>query len=512
MPFFDFHLHPSLKPQMSKPPAFPDPWELIRLRFAHPNIITALLKCSGINEVVDSQASLTQLHQAGMNLVAIALHPPETNMMRDALIKKIAAEEQTSYINIERVDAIGTGDLYFTMLQEELANLQGHLQQGGKKLVLLRHFSEYNAADSNTIHAVLNVEGPHAFYGHRTGKSFAAIMADFWNNFEQFTSANRIFAMNIAHLQDNDFCNHAFGIQIFKPRPFFPERNGITDEGIELLQRMKTKNILADIKHTSLFARQQLYSFGLHNNNWPLVCTHAGLTGISYTERGRYFLSARKISGDFLRVRHYKPIGYLQGTSFNASSINLYNEDVVEIVRNGGIIGLSLDQRILGTPDDLMMAPGFTEDFYEEEIISPGEREFFRGVPRPDVDDMKILKREDISLADKQHAPLFHARHFMNQLFHLFVIAESSGIGIATMANHICIGSDFDGMINPVDCCPNVTGLSAFRQLLLDHFSDWENELFEQTNLRVSTVISANQLLEKLFYANGAAFLQSRLP
>jgi microsomal dipeptidase-like Zn-dependent dipeptidase len=381
MPFFDFHLHPSLKPQMSRPPAFPSPWEEVKLTFANPDIITVILKCSGINEVVDSQASLPQLIQGNLNLVAIALHPPESNMMADALIKKIAAEEQTTYINIERVNAIATGDIYYTMLKEELNNLQTHLQLNGKQLKIISNMNQYTAADTNTVHAILNVEGPHAFYGKRTGKTKAQVIADFNANFEEFTAQHKIFAMNIAHLQDNDFCNHAFGIQIFKPKPFFPVKNGITQEGIDLMQRMQAKQILVDIKHTSLFARQQLYGIGLHSQAWPLVCTHAGLTGIPSSERGRYFLSARSIPDGFLRVRHHKPTGYLDGTSFNACSINLYDDDVVEIINGGGMIGLSMDQRILGTPDDLMMSPDFLEDFYEEEVISSGEKGFSGGYP-----------------------------------------------------------------------------------------------------------------------------------
>lgn len=512
MPFFDFHLHPALKPQMSAPAAFPSPWENVQLSFAHPDIITTLLKCGGINEVVDSQACLTQLADAQMNLIAIALHPPESNMMRDALIKKIAAEEQTSYINLQRINAIATGDIYYQMLKEELNNLQTHLSESGKQLKIIRSMSEYNESDTHTIHAILNVEGPHAFYGNRTGKTLSAIINDFNTNFEEFTAVHKIFAMNISHLQDNDFCNHAFGIQVFSPRPFFPGRNGLTQEGIDLVQRMKEKNILLDIKHTSLFARRQLYGLGLHNQDWPFVCTHAGLTGIPAAERGRYFLSARSITGGYLRVRHHKPVGYLQGTSFNASSINLYDDDVVEIINAGGMIGLSMDQRILGTPDELMMSPDFLEDYYEEEIISPGEKEFFKGVPRPAADPLKILNRDDIRLEDRQNAPVYHARHFMNQLFHLFNIADKNGIAPELMAGRICIGSDFDGMINPVDCCRNVTGLQGFKALLLQHFADWEDEFISGGGVSISGILPPATLLNRVFYQNGVDYLRKYMP
>ncbi|HRG94021.1 MAG TPA: hypothetical protein PLZ10_13785, partial [Chitinophagaceae bacterium] len=115
MPFFDFHIHPSLKAQFARPADKPTPWDQIHLVFARPDIILRLLKCQGIDEVVDSQASLTQMTAAGLNLIAIALHPPEAAMMNDGLIQKIADEEQTRFIFNDKVDAIGTGDIYFQL-------------------------------------------------------------------------------------------------------------------------------------------------------------------------------------------------------------------------------------------------------------------------------------------------------------------------------------------------------------------------------------------------------------
>ncbi len=507
MPFFDFHLHPSLKPQMSLPPGFPSPWDTIKLKFNHPNIITALLKCSGINEVVDSQASLSQLIKGKVNLIALALHPPETAMMNDGLIQKIAAEEQTSYINLTRITDIGSGDIYFRMLNEELGNLKKNLSNNGKKLKLISNISQYKASDTDTVHAILIIEGPHAFFGPKQQRTETEIFTDFWNNFEIFTSANRIFSLNISHLQDNEFCNHAFGIQIFKPAPFYPKANGISQHGFKLLQKMKEKDILLDIKHMSLYARKQLYDFRIGELDWPIVCTHAGLTGIKREDRGRYFIEQNN-EGSHLRVRHYKPAGYLLGTSFNPCTINLYDEDVREVVFSGGLIGLSLDQRILGTPEEWMMSSDNMGDIYEEEVISPGEKDFFTNVIHSSPDNSDIIKTTDIITEDKQDWLRFHARHFLNQVFHLFKIADQYNYNKALMAQKICIGSDFDGMINPVDCCKNVTQLEKFRNYLTDNFKEWEKDFTEVTGIKVSSFITPKKLMDNIFYQNGVDFLK----
>lgn len=509
MPFFDFHLQPSLKAQMSMPPDFPSPWENIRIKFRHPNVITLLLRCSGINEVVDSQSSLSQLTRGKVNLAAIALHPPESAMMNDGLIQQIAAEEQTQYINLARITDMGSGDIYFRLLTEELSNLKKQLTLNGKKLKILSNISQYKATDTDTVYAVLTIEGAHAFLGPRQQKTETEIFTTYWNNFETFTTAHRIFSINIAHLQQNDFCNHAFGIQIFKPNAFYPKGNGITQHGFRLLQKMKEKNILLDIKHMSLFARKQLYDFRIGEVAWPIVCTHAGLTGIRKTDRGKYFIETAQES-EVLRVRHYKPAGYLPGTSFNPSSINLYDEDVFEIVASGGLIGLSLDQRILGVPEEWMMSIDNMGDIYEEEFISAGEKDWFTHVLTGTPGDSDIILTADITSTDKQDWPRFHARHFLNQVFHLFKICDTFKYNMAEMARRICIGSDFDGMINPVDCCQNVLQLEKFKALLLENFKEWEKDFTEVTGIRVSSFITPKKLLDNIFYQNGVDYLKEQ--
>jgi microsomal dipeptidase-like Zn-dependent dipeptidase len=509
MPFFDFHLHPSLKPQMSLPPDIPSPWQRIHIGFRNPDLMIRIMQCQGINQVVDSQASLDQLIQGHVNLVAIALHPPESAMMNDNLILKIAIEEQTNFIHVDRVRSIGTGDIYFSMLNQELANLKSHLQDNGRRLKLIQSINEYDPNNLNTVHAVFTVEGPHAFFGQKTGNTETDIMREFWRNFEDFTSANKILSMNIAHLQDNEFCNHAYGIQIFKARPFYPGENGIKPMGYRLLERMEAKSIMLDIKHMSLLARTQLYEYRRTHATLPIVCTHAGLTGISMKERKKYFLGTSTSLGTML-VKNNKPFGHLAGTSFNVNSINLYNEDVYNIWESGGLVGLSMDQRILGLPADIMLSPDWVEEIYDEDAISADEKNFFKTsntLPgRADFDS--YLHAEDIRLEDRTNYPIYHARHFMNSIFHLFVIANNTGFNLGAAAMRICIGSDFDGLIDPIDCCQDSTKLQSFKDLLLANYDAWEEEFVRNGGISISNFISPRDLMDNIFYRNAVGFLE----
>lgn len=508
MPVFDFHVHPSLKAQMCDPSLVPSPWDVISIQFRNPTLLTRLLKCQGINEVIDSQASLSQLLDGGVNIIGLALHPPETAMMRDKLINTLADQEQTQYIDRNRIRDIASGDIYFRMLNEELSNLENNLSHDGKKLKLIQKISEYDPHDMNTVHAVLSIEGPHAFWGVQQSKTEDEKWAEFWENFEFFTDINRILSINIAHLQQNHFCNHAFGIQIFKQEPFYPQGNGITQHGFRLLQRMEQKAIMLDIKHMSLYARKQLRDYRPGTMSLPFICTHAGLTGIEYGRRGHYFYDKDELRNGFLRVKHYKPAGYLAGTAFNASSINLYDEDVRDIIFSGGLIGLSLDQRILGLPDDTMMGDDYTDDFFDTEVVSPLEKQFFIDIRagRPTEED--YLDVYDILREDRQNYPRYHARHFMNTIFHFFVIAGKYRINPALVAERICIGSDFDGMINPMDNCRNASHYQSFKNYLVSHFEEWEREAMYALPVKISGFIKPKDLVENIFYKNGLRFLQ----
>lgn len=71
------------------------------------------------------------------------------------------------------------------------------------------------------------------------------------------------------------------------------------------------------------------------------------------------------------------------------------------------------------------------------------------------------------------------------------------------MAQRICIGSDFDGMINPIDCCKNVTEFNSFKSYLLENFEDWETE----SSVTISDFITPQRLLDNIFYQNAVDFL-----
>lgn len=64
MAFFDFHIHPALKPQFNSVDQRDSPWTTLKLGLG----------------IIDSQSSLTQLVKGQLNMMGFVLHCPESHM------------------------------------------------------------------------------------------------------------------------------------------------------------------------------------------------------------------------------------------------------------------------------------------------------------------------------------------------------------------------------------------------------------------------------------------------
>ncbi|MBA3900537.1 MAG: hypothetical protein H0X62_10060, partial [Bacteroidetes bacterium] len=106
---------------------------------------------------------------------------------------------------------------------------------------------------------------------------------------------------------------------------------------------------LIDIKHMSLKSRKDYYEYRRSKGySEPILATHMGVTGLSWDYK--FPVSAcKKFKG-----RGYSMIKYYQEKQegalvpFNPCSINMYDEDIKEVLLSGGLIGMSLDRGILG--------------------------------------------------------------------------------------------------------------------------------------------------------------------
>ena len=515
MSYFDFHCHPGLKPTFSDQTNAISPWSFIDAKLAIFKDVTISINPL-FNEVLNSQSCLGQLYNGNVKLFGIALHSPEQNMAKGLLEKKIVNRGAITLLDRNRLQLISSGNHYFEFLNEDLQRVtetKSPPELNGAVLKIIKGSADFDETDPKTIYAFLVVEGLHCFFEEQSG---ANVKEAFTNNFESFTDANTILAINICHIQQNLFCNHAYGIQFINPGYFFPTRSGISSWGVEVINRMLEKKILTDIKHMSMFSRWQLYKMlrdPADENKYvaPIICTHAGLTGQSTNDSVKYLLRTPVDVGTVYEVCHMKPKSpYIDGVYFNCSSINLYNEDIETILFSGGLIGLSFDQRILGFADENVLRDVTVPN--DVEYISELEANFFFHGIEPSAlkvwtDDSKVWTSEDFENLDPAFDVVLHPLFFLNQVIHILTVAKNNPlIGIEKAMKQICLGSDNDGLINAIDNCKQVDKLDTFKTLAISKMPD----LLKNAGLG-NDGIDVNQLAENIFYTNGRDFIINRL-
>ncbi len=513
MPFFDFHCHPGLKPQFSDPETKVTPWEFISARLSLARDINLRIN-KLFNEVLNSQSNLTQLIDADVKLIGLILHAPEQKIGQALGEKKIVNKGSVDLIGKDQLAYLTTGIHSFELINEELRWLKESVSaNAGKKLKVLDNTADFNEAQANTVFGAIIVEGLHCFFDDPGAPDAKAAHLD---NFNQFTNSNTVVAINICHMQQNPFCNHAHGIQFFNPPFFYPREKGITPWGREVIQRMIDKKILVDIKHMSLKSRWEIYTWFRDPNDetkyiQPLICTHAGTTGISIADRAGFLLNPPIDKDDVYEVAYLKPQSRHDESAYhNCSSINLYDEDIENIFLSGGIIGLSFDQRILGFADENLL-PGVNIP-HDLEYISKKEAGFFFGGGDPTVlkaktDDIGVWAGQDFDDIDPSLYIDMHRRFLVNNIIHILWVANKNPlIDITKAAKHICIGTDFDGLINAIDCCKQTTGLARLKEGMRAEVARGISSLGAGAN-----TINAGQFLDDLFYNNGKNFMLERI-
>jgi hypothetical protein len=86
----------------------------------------------------------------------------------------------------------------------------------------------------------------------------------------------------------------------------------------------------------------------------------------------------------------------------------------------------------------------------------------------------------------------------------LWVASQHSLIGIDKAAKQICIGTDFDGLINAIDCCKDANGLQQLKEDMREYLADLLNN-------NEFHVLNVDVLLDDIFYNNGKNFMLKRL-
>jgi hypothetical protein len=235
------------------------------------------------------------------------------------------------------------------------------------------------------------------------------------------TWVHRPFFITFAHHFNNTLCGHAQSLPSHL-RLLCDQRHNM-DKGIlknaaygvmrELLgldDKNKcngSKRILIDVKHMSAASRQDFYKNIIRPYNRkpentlskiPVIASQVGYSGIDSLEELIKNTRAGREADNF------------QVQGFKAWSINLCDEDVIEIHHSGGLIGITLDQHLLG--------------FYQKSWLL------------------------DLPISERKRTRAILART-LAQFIHIpfdYHLSEPAKIW-----DMICIGSGFDGSSNPIN-------------------------------------------------------------
>ena len=433
--FFDLHLHPSFKPFLSHPTA-----EL------KDNCWTTY---NSIIDIIDSQSSLEQMQRGKVNLAVAPIYTLERPFSSSFLLEHVAPA--FSPMHREMMHFPTESDNYDRFLAEikHLELSQSLENDSGRSFNLLKSIKDI---DPKKINLILAIEGTHALE-----KSHTSLL----DNLKEIKNSDyRFLYLTLTHLTRFGTCSHAFGMKLIKNnKEFVPGGKGLTDLGKKVIDLayndQEGHRIFVDIKHMSLVSRRQFYQYRKEKgyDNIPIIASHMGFSGItSQPQVLKQYIKKKVARKDGLvQVLYEQPRGIGKGgwflnkkkTHFNPWSINLFDEEIPIILDSGGLIGVSLDQRILGA--DKVKGEFYSEEEFLELIGARGED----GLSEFDV--TKDFEEEREFLGKKREKRINqkkHLRHFCNNILHIVRVA-----GKPEAWKQICLGSDFDGLINPINNC-----------------------------------------------------------
>ncbi len=440
--FADLHCHPSFKAVLMKGRGL-DPqrsaWHALKLG-AEPGKTR--------DRVFMSQSCLSQLHAGRVNLVVAPVYGLERAFTRSNILQLVAALAEK--IDHRFIQDIKHGKhAYVDLMRMDLNALNAFPtdpNNGGQHARVLSSIAEFDP-DSSDVQVILALEGGHNFYGRQANGDDDVSLDTIHHNLDEFKQPGgpRALYLTPTHLARNVFGNHCYGVKMIRDQEFFPNGHGLTPMGRDLIARALDtsdgrRRILIDIKHMSLQMRIDFYRMRWDlpgGDRIPILCSHAGVTGISQGQVFRYVDGWYKpLFQEHINVRYIKPKG-IDGCEFNPWSINLYDEDIYQIIASRGIIGLSLDERILGSGRVAMerMSPleAFKPSRYQMTFLDDRETE------DGEVDVERTVKQLCATL--------------------LHVVRIGTHAPNADPWDHVCLGSDYDGLINAVNPAPTAESM-----------------------------------------------------
>ncbi len=387
-------------------------------------------------------SDFTKLLRSGTRAITLALHPIERYLLTSVVARPVMYA-LIFRMRLERMRQVLQRNP-FLLLQQEYQLLLAYLRNPGAEgeALIVQRPEDIDQAlqDPKKIAIILAIEGAHALgfeYRHYkfpkirgfTYDDFAELSRELIRERLDWAATRHVHLITLVHMVYNDLATPARavefkGLQNILPNPYRTVENlgryrGLTAYGVSFVEEAYKRHILIDVKHCDHTARRQVYEIA-REYGMPVVASHVGVSGQSCPSRR-----------DTARKRR-------QSTTFNPWDINLHDEDIIAIACSGGLIGLILDERVLAG----------------EKLLGGGSSGCVFASSTPDA-------------AHRVHLYAPHEECFSPQ----------------AAIRCICIGSDFDGFIDPIDAVPTVLEYPSVLYPGLVSYFQGRRDLYRDTGL-----------------------------
>ncbi len=494
----------------------------------------------------NTQADLGKLAINNVNTVVISLYPierkwfmpktPKFVVNRISLISNITGFSKENVKDLDNEEPVN----YFADLIGEYNYLKQQMgtQCSGKNFKIVKDYDELEASvqSGDTISFIISIEGAASIASNLPGDSLEKRPEKITlNDYNQYYRDNVFklkslgpdndgthcpFFIGLSHHFWNLLCGHCESLPfIFNQR--VGKESKITTAGWKMIEDFlstndingvpgKYRRILIDVKHMSPLARKEYYEYLRRNNfNVPIIFSHAAVGDAPSLD------SFIKKTDDYRMFK--KPKNY-----FNTSTLSLNDEDIQEVIKTNGIIGIVLHEgRIAAKRAMKKRAYGVKNNKrkYEYLNIEIGRLETKHRRARRRKRKERLLKR----ITDRKHERKDAIKNIKNAylcmiMANIYRVVETTfkmnnnlkGKGW----DHVCIGSDYDGMINKLDFLGTVNEFPEFKNMFIEHLKNpepllgfdpaWTTNKLKELQFGMTPEI----LADKFFSDNAKEFLR----
>ncbi|QGY43218.1 peptidase M19 [Maribellus comscasis] len=473
-PFIDLHTHPAMKPlgrSYYRHPGENNPnrngkdslwyYDPPTLLDKATNIVTTLTKFR--------QADFTSLAKSGAEIVFVSLCGLEKGFVINKLGTRLVGDAVANLVTglgKKRIDHVQAMPDYFSDLEMEynfyrqLEGVKYKVDGDWYQYKIVSSFAEIDKEydpDVKTIFVILSIEGAHAFNGGLQLAGRTINEKEILNNVKKVKSWDRkLFFMGLTHHFYNEMVGHARSLNA-KVSKFCDQKEGM-DEGFnelgwklvrQLLDNTNGKRVLVDLKHMSVKARKEYYRFledEYPNEIVPLIVSHGAVTGLRSFEE--------KVEDDLFNFGKFQP-----------DDINFYDDEIVKVAKSGGLFGIQFDERRVGSET--------------------------------------VLKKTGPNLTRRKM--LFHkSKMIWNQIQHITEVLNRHDMfawGIQ------CVGTDNDGMVNPLNGFWTAEDMPVFDSYLEKHAYNFIASA-QSDNLKSYNKMAASEIVERFMHGNAYHFLR----